>query len=85
MIAEYSDPRVKENPSKRIVIAESKTVQGNKIQLIHRLSGWSCAGSVARFDNEAFGAIVYYSNGTTSGQWTCCEEDARRLFDMWSA
>jgi hypothetical protein len=66
-LAEYHDPR----PSVRAMV-----------QLKARTAGYAIAGSMMRWDSDAFGVIWEDSRqGTTHGQWFKTENEARAHFD----
>ena len=77
---EYQD-LTEENRSMRTVLAEGQGAFGRPYVLVHKTSGYECAGSCARYTDESWGAIGTDFNGTMFGQWYKIEQDARAHFD----
>jgi len=95
----FQSNREKGNAMKQIKLAEYGTLTqeqfGKKVvldrgfninreyKLIHRTAGFQCAGSCARFDDEAWG-VLFEFDGAEHGRYFKTEADARELFKAWT-
>lgn len=80
-LAEYGALR-KEDFGTKTTLAERQGRHGT-LRVVHRAAGYQCAGSMARLDGEAWGAIfTCRHDGTTHGQWFKTEAEARARFDV---
>lgn len=79
-IAEYGTLRPEQFGAKTTLAAVPR--RNGTMRLIHRTAGYQIAGSMARFDAEAWGSIYECrTDGTTHGQWFRTEAEARARFD----
>ena len=71
--------------SKKTILKEgtSQTVPNRKFELTHRSEGYSVAGSMMRWDGEAWG-VLFFEDNATHGRWFLTEPEARDLFQKWT-
>jgi hypothetical protein len=66
------------------VLDEGVGERNTLYKLTHKTAGYYCAGSCARFDNEAYG-VIFEAHGSRHGRWFKTEAEARELFGKWTA
>lgn len=80
LLAEYGTVDRREMAKRDILESRKVKTFNCEAAIVARYAGWNIAGSVLRWNNGAYGCILYHSNGTTSGQWYKSYDDAAAHF-----